>query len=120
MQVDEVAPTVWTCGGLDLSAQLLPCLALIYVPHGVLDEAARMLYVRLVHQAFEEALPAHEKGQLMTSVMLHEVEDGTWAANGAIWRLPDFARAAGCEHLQSLVVDWRSLGSNKAAMGVAV
>ncbi len=39
----------------------------------------------------------------MTSVMIGDVPDGAWGANGQIWRLPDFAKAAGYKHLQHLV-----------------
>lgn len=101
--VDEVGPGSWTCGAIDMTAQLLPCIAMIYLPAGVLDAASRTSYVNLVHEAFKQALPASEKRQLATSVVLHDVADGAWGANGAIWRLPDFAQAAGFAHLQSLV-----------------
>jgi hypothetical protein len=37
---------------------------------------------------------------LLTSIMLHDVADGTWGANGTIWRLSDIAAAAGYAHLQ--------------------
>ena len=47
-------------------------------------------------------LPGDDKRQLATSVVLHEVADGAWGASGVIWKLPDFARAAGFEHLQHL------------------
>ncbi|WP_033048268.1 hypothetical protein [Pseudomonas sp. GM33] len=38
----------------------------------------------------------------MTSIILDEVNDGAWGANGAIWHLPDFIQAAGYRHLQDL------------------
>ena len=93
--IDEVEPGAWTCGALDMTAQLLPCIAIIYLPAGVLDSASRAQYVNLVHEAFKQALPAGEKRKLATSVVLHDVADGAWGANGAIWRLADFAKAAG-------------------------
>jgi hypothetical protein len=86
-----------------MTGQILPCLAMIYVPAGVLDGASRATYVDLVHKAFKQALPATEKRQLSTSVVLHDVVDGTWGASGTIWRLPSIAQAAGFAHLQSLV-----------------
>lgn len=101
--VDEVEPGSWACGGIDMTGQILPCLAMIYVPAGVLDGASRATYVDLVHEAFKQALPATEKRQLFTSIVLHDVVDGTWGANGTIWRLPGIAQAAGFAHLQSLV-----------------
>ncbi len=101
--IDEVDPGGWFCGGIDMSRQLLTCLAMVYLPAGVLDGGARAAYLRLMHQAFEEALPAGETRKLATSVMLHEVEEGTWGANGMNWRLPDFARACGFRHLQGLM-----------------
>lgn len=101
--IDEVEPGSWTCGASDMSAKLLPCLAVIYVPAGVLDGASQAIYVDLVHAAFKQSLPETEQHQLATSVILHNVADGSWGANGAIWRLPDFAQAAGYAHLQTLL-----------------
>lgn len=105
--VDEVAPGSWTCGAIDMTEQILPCLAVIHVPAGVLDDASRAMYVDLVHNAFKLALPATEQRQLTTSVMLHDVIDGSWGGNGSILRLSDFARMSGYAHLQSLVSDTR-------------
>jgi phenylpyruvate tautomerase PptA (4-oxalocrotonate tautomerase family) len=101
--IDEVEPGAWTCGASDMSARLLPCLAVIYVPAGVLDDASQAMYVDLLHAAFKQSLPATEKRQLATSVILHNVVDGTWGVNDTIWRLPNFAQAAGYAHLQELV-----------------
>lgn len=101
--VDEVDAGAWTCGGVDVTAQLLPCLARVYLPEGVLDDASRALYVQALHDAFRQSLPADDRRQLASSVVLHEVADGSWGANGAIWRLPQFAQAAGFAHLQHLV-----------------
>jgi hypothetical protein len=39
-----------------------------------------------------------------TSVIISPVADGSWGIAGRICRLPDFARTAGYEHLQHLVV----------------
>lgn len=36
------------------------------------------------------------------SIILDEVNDGLWGANGAIWYLADFTQAAGYRHLQGL------------------
>lgn len=99
--IDEVDPATWTCGSMDVRERLLPCLVVIYVPEGVLDEASRAIYVDLVHAAFKDALPATEQRQLATSVILNDVPDGTWGVNGVIWPLPRFVQAAGYAHLQS-------------------
>jgi len=88
--VEEVPAGAWWCGGADMSAHIVPCLAIAHVPAGVLDAAAR-------------ALPGADGRRVVTSVMLHDVADGTWGVNGALWALPDFARAAGYAHLQHLV-----------------
>jgi phenylpyruvate tautomerase PptA (4-oxalocrotonate tautomerase family) len=101
--LDEVPSGHWFCGGTDLTAQVLPCVANVLLPAGVLDAAARAAYVQLMHDAFKAALPASEKRRLVTSVLLHEVPDGHWGANGVAWSLPDFAQAAGYAHLQHLV-----------------
>lgn len=86
-----------------MSTHVLPCIAIVYVPVGVLDEASKALYVKLLHSAFKQALPSDESRQLATSVILHEVANGMWGGNGAIWTLPDLAKAAGYAHLQHLV-----------------
>lgn len=101
--VDETEAGMWTCGGIDMSSQVLSCIAMVYVPGGVLDEPSRALYVKLMHDAFKRALPAGDNRQLATSVILHDVADGTWGASGAIWNLPDIAKAAGYAHLQHLI-----------------
>jgi phenylpyruvate tautomerase PptA (4-oxalocrotonate tautomerase family) len=100
--IDEVAPGGWTCGGIDAGEHLLPCMVQVLLPAGVLDEAARQRYVQGVHQALAEARPAGDARPLASSVLLHEVADGRWGVAGRLWRLPDFARAAGYAHLQSL------------------
>ncbi len=101
--IDEVATGHWTCGGIDMSAQLIPCIAMILLPAGVLDAATRASYIADIHKAFINALAPEEQRQLATSIVLHEVTDGSWGANGNVWRLPDFARAAGFSHLQILL-----------------
>ncbi|WP_343592403.1 tautomerase [Paracidovorax wautersii] len=101
--IDEAASGAWTCGGADLTAQLLPCVAWVYLPAGVLDDAARAVYVQALHQAFQRSMPAQDTRRLASSVILQEVADGTWGVNGAIWKLPQFAEAAGFAHLQGLV-----------------
>lgn len=98
--VDEVASGLWTCGATDMTQQVLPCLVQVFVPVGVLDSKARDLYVKLIHQACQAARPASDQRVLLTSVLLLEVADGAWGVNGAIWRLDDFAQAAGFAHLQ--------------------
>jgi phenylpyruvate tautomerase PptA (4-oxalocrotonate tautomerase family) len=103
IMVNEVAQGMFICGGLDVTQQVLPCTAMVYLPAGVLDGASRAGYVKAMHAAFAAALGSREKRQLATSVILHEVPEGQWGANGRIWRLPDFAKAAGYAHLQHLV-----------------
>ena len=101
--VEEVAQGLWTCGTADITAQVLPCIAIVYVPAGVLDATARSRYVQAVHGAFKDAALLDDRRALATSVILQEVDDGAWGVNGAIWTLPTFARVAGFEHLQHLV-----------------
>jgi phenylpyruvate tautomerase PptA (4-oxalocrotonate tautomerase family) len=104
VSLQEGDQSQWTCGGLDVSAQVLPCVVQIYLPEGVLDDDGRGLYVKLIDDAFRAALPSDDDRQVMTSVLLHEVPNGRWGGNGKIWRLSDIAKAAGFEHLQHLVV----------------
>ena len=100
--IEEVEPTMWTCGGLEVSANVLTCFAIVHVPAGVLDTTASALYIKLMHEAFTQALPAEEKRQLVTSIILQDVVDGTWGGNGSVWTLPRLAQAAGYAHLQHL------------------
>ncbi len=101
--IEESTPGLWGCGGLDMSTQVLPCVAIVYVPAGVLDAPSRAQYVQLMHAAFQKALPGNEPRQLMTSVILQDVSDGSWGGNGVIWTLPALAKQAGYAHLQNLV-----------------
>lgn len=103
--VDEIDPADWTCGGADVSHRFIPCLAIVYLPAGVLDDAARSRYAKLVQEAFDQSLPDQERRQLVTSLVLNEVADGTWGVNGEIWRLPQFAQAAGFAHLLHLLAE---------------
>lgn len=100
--VEEIASGAWTCGGADVTAQLLPCVVMVYLPAGVLDAAARALYVQALHQSLHRSMPPQDTRRLASSVVLHEVADGMWGVNGTIWRLPQFAEAAGFAHLQNL------------------
>ena len=101
--IDEAEEGMWTIGGVDMSAQVLPCFAMIHVPAGVLDETARTLYVKLIHEAFAQSVPVSEKRRVASSVIVSDVVDGTWGGSGAILTLPMLARAAGYKHLQHLV-----------------
>jgi phenylpyruvate tautomerase PptA (4-oxalocrotonate tautomerase family) len=101
--INEVPAGAWTCGGSDVTKQALPCLAFVMLPAGVLDAATRGRYAALLHQAFVQSMPAADTRVVTSSVLLHDVADGTWGANGALWTLRDFASAAGYQHLQHLV-----------------
>jgi phenylpyruvate tautomerase PptA (4-oxalocrotonate tautomerase family) len=101
--IDEVAQDMFTCAGADMTQHVVPCIVMVYLPAGVLDGATRASYVAAVHAAFSGLAAANETRQLATSVILHEIPDGQWGANGNLWRLPDFAKAAGYAHLQSLI-----------------
>jgi phenylpyruvate tautomerase PptA (4-oxalocrotonate tautomerase family) len=109
--VDEIDPADWTCGGADVSRRFIPCLVIVHLPAGVLDDDARSRYASEVQAAFQESLPPQERRQLLTSLVLNEVADGTWGVNGKIWRLPQFAHAAGYAHLQHLLGDWSATAS---------
>ncbi|ANI59737.1 phenylpyruvate tautomerase PptA (4-oxalocrotonate tautomerase family) [Pseudomonas sp. PvR086] len=98
--IDEVASGSWTCGAVDISAQAIPCIVQVKVPGGVLNEAMRSDYVQRLHQAVTRSQAADDQRIIMTSIILDEVRDGFWAANGAIWHLADFIQAAGYRHLQ--------------------
>ena len=101
--LEEIESGMFACAGVDMSHQLLPCIAIVYVPSGVLAEQSRTLYHRMIHAALEESLPSGEQRQLVTSVILLDVPDGAWGGNGATLRLADLAKMAGYAHLQNLV-----------------
>lgn len=100
--IEDVEPGMWTCGGVDVSTMMLTCSAIVHVPAGVLNAPARALYIKLMHEAFKQALPENESRQLVTSVILQDIADGTWGGNGIVWTLPKLAQAAGYVHLQHL------------------
>jgi phenylpyruvate tautomerase PptA (4-oxalocrotonate tautomerase family) len=102
--INEVETGNLTCGGADVTSMMLPCVAMVYLPEGVLNAQSRADYVKGMHEAFKISLPANENRQAMTSIVLYEIADGTWGANGTIWTLPQFAKAAGFAHLQHLVI----------------
>lgn len=99
--LEELDDGAWSSGIEGASPPVLPCYALVQVPAGVLDEAARALYVRLVDEAFRQALPEGGQRPLLSSVVLQEVLDGYWGGNGKLQRLADLARMAGYAHLQA-------------------
>ncbi len=101
--INEAEEGALTCGAMDVTTAMIPCIVIAYVPAGVLDEIARGRFAELLHQAFQNALPSGEQRVCATSVIIRDVADGYWSANGEILRLPDFAKAAGYAHLQHLV-----------------
>ncbi len=101
--IDEMESGSVTCGGADVTSLFIPCFAIVHVPEGVLDDAARASYAQLMHSAFQAALPPGEKRRLTTNIVFSTVADGTWGVDGAVWRLPELAKAAGYAHLQHLV-----------------
>ena len=100
--VEEVPSGAWTCGGVDVSAHAIPCIVQVKVPAGVLNETMKGEYVQRLHQAVSRSRAPQDPRIIMTSIILDEVNDGAWGANGAIWHLPDFIQAAGYRHLQDL------------------
>lgn len=99
--IEEVRSTDWLCGGVNLHAQAIPCIVIVKVPAGVLDEPMRRDYIQGLHQAIALCQEPDEQRLLMTSIQLLDVTDGTWGANGSLWHLADFTRAAGYAHLTS-------------------
>ena len=75
----------------------------VYVAGGFLGERSRALDVQLMHHAFKKAVPADDRQQLATAVILRDVAGNTWGGSSTVWTLPTAARAAGYAHLQSQV-----------------
>ncbi|MFV3307903.1 tautomerase family protein [Pseudomonas sp. NY15181] len=97
--IEEVRAADWLCGGVNPHAQVIPCIVMVKVPAGVLDERMREDYVLGLHQAIEHCKEPDDGRMLMTSIQLMDIADGTWGANGSLWHLADFTRAAGYGHL---------------------
>ena len=97
--IEEVQADQWLCGGVAPHAQVVPCMVIVKVPAGVLDAPMRQRYVSELHGALQSNLAAGDQRRLLSSIQIEEVVDGTWGANGEIWHLADFTRAAGYGHL---------------------
>ena len=95
----EIPIGVLTMGGQEVPAGIVPCVIEVSVPSGVLQPARRAEYVRLLHEALERAHPNASACRIISSVRLHDVEEGHWGVNGEIWHLADFTKAAGYAHL---------------------
>lgn len=100
--VEEVKQGCFFAGGTDQTSRIIPVIVFLYPPAGVIDEAGRAEAVRRIHQVVAGAKPPNDPRRVATSIMVWDVTDGTWGANGELWRLTDFARAAGYKHLQHL------------------
>ncbi len=100
--VEEVKAGCFFAGGHDPLGRVIPVMVVFNSPAGVLDDAARAVAVRMVHEAVCAAKPEADPRPVMTSVVMAEVADGHWGANGNVWRLADCARAAGYAHLRHL------------------
>lgn len=101
--IEEIPSGCLFAGGEDPLARVIPVVVMVYPPAGVIDDTGRAELVRLVHAAITSATPSADPRPVATSVIIREVADGTWGANGQLWHLADFARAAGYRHLQHLV-----------------
>lgn len=102
--IEELKAGYFFAGGNDPVAQVLPAIVLFLAPAGVLSEDRRAEAVRLIHAAVVAAKPENDPRKVLTSIIVSDVLDGTWGGSGGVWRLPDFAKAAGYKHLQHLVV----------------
>ena len=101
--IEEIKSGSLYAGGDDPLARVIPVIVLFCPPSGVIDHDGRAEVVRLIHEAVAAAKPEGDPRPVATSVIVAEIEDGTWGANGALRRLPDIARAAGYKHLQHLI-----------------
>jgi len=101
--IEEVQAGHLFAGGADPTGRTVPIMVQYFVPAGVLDEGARAVAVKRVHDTLAQATAMRGPRVPATSVMVIDVPDGHWAANGALWSLRDFARASGYRHLQHLV-----------------
>jgi phenylpyruvate tautomerase PptA (4-oxalocrotonate tautomerase family) len=108
--IEEVKAGHFFAGGNDPVSRVLPVIVLFYAPAGVVDEAGRVVTVRLVQEAVAAAKSDADPRPVMTSVIVSEVADGTWGVNGALWRIGEFRKAAGYTHLQHLASPSSAIG----------
>ncbi len=100
--IDPVPGSLYA-GGQPATGMAWPVVLHWRLPQGVLtDEARRACAIQQLHDALADAKAPQDPRPLLSSVILDEVPDGQWGANGQLWRLPDFARAAGFRHLRHL------------------
>ena len=99
VMVEEVEAANVYLGGNKVVPAMIPVVVQIFPPEGVLDAKRREGQAKKVAEAVHTAL-GEEAEKVLVSCMMLDVPDGTWGVNGAIWTLPDFAKAAGYEHLQ--------------------
>jgi phenylpyruvate tautomerase PptA (4-oxalocrotonate tautomerase family) len=102
MVIEEVKAGYLFAAGADPLKHFIPVIVFFYPPGGVLDTVGHAKAVKGVHDAVANTKPEGDPRVVVTSVMMWDVPDGTWGANGQLWTLPDFARAAGYKHLQHL------------------
>lgn len=95
VMLDEIPDGRWICGGRCDFDQFIPCHVQVLAPAGELNAGRRAHFAALLHKAIAGSLVADDSRVLMTSIVIGDVVDGTWAANGDIWHLPDFVKAAG-------------------------
>jgi phenylpyruvate tautomerase PptA (4-oxalocrotonate tautomerase family) len=103
--IEEVKEGYLFAGGANPLAQFIPVIVFFYPPGGVIDAAGHADTVKRMHEAVANAKPEGDTRLVVTSVMMWDVPEGAWGANGQLWALPDFVRAAGYKHLQHLVRD---------------
>jgi len=101
--VEEFKAEALFAAGQPVTDLLLPVMVEFHHPEGVVDETGRALAAELFHQAIEAARLETDPRPVHTSIIMSEVRDGAWGASGALWRLPDLARAAGYKHLLHLI-----------------
>lgn len=103
VMLQEIAAGHWLCGGQDIGARGIPCQVEVRIPQGVLDAQQRADYALQLHDAIAGCVAPGDPRVLLSSIMMTDVADGHWAANGRLWHLNDFVQAAGYMHLQSQV-----------------
>ncbi len=101
--IEEIKSGHFFAGGVDPLAQVIPVIIFFQPPAGVLGEDRRQMAISMMHNACVAARAQSDPRPVMSSILIQDVPDGSWGANGTLWHLPDFARASGYRHLQHLV-----------------
>lgn len=101
--VDETPTKNILIGGQALVPTMIPVIVRFCVPEGVFDDERKQIAVEKIHSTILFIASEEQKQVVLTSIIIDTIGDGDWGCQGEVWKLPNFAAAAGYEHLQHLI-----------------